>query len=286
MTRIAYVNGRYQPHGEALVHIEDRGYQFADGIYEVTAIINGRLIDEEPHLDRLEHSLATLRISMPMSRSALKHVTREVLRRNGLQNGIIYIQITRGVAHRDHPFPNPAQKSSLVMTAKPIDFDLIANRAAHGIAVITQPDIRWGRCDVKSISLLPNVLAKQAARESGAFEAWLIDDKGYVTEGSSTNAWIVDKLGQLITRQLSHAILGGITRQILLQEAKAMKLEVIERPFSLEEALSAQEAFITSTTSFLLPVIKINEHQIGEGKPGPFSRRLRAQYMEHAGLKG
>jgi D-alanine transaminase len=218
MSRIAYVNGSYVPHRDAAVHIEDRGYQFADGIYEVVCVKDGRIIDEEPHFERLERSLRELRIAPPMGRPAMRQVTRELLRRNRVTDGIVYTQITRGVARRDHPFPAAGTPPSLVMTSrriKPQDPKLLE----HGIAVISTPDIRWQRCDIKSVSLLPNILAKQQAREAGAYEAWFVDRDGTVTEGSSTNAWIVTRDGELVTRQLGPAILGGITRRSLIRLA-------------------------------------------------------------------
>jgi D-alanine transaminase len=277
MSRIAYVNGRYVPHREAAVHVEDRGYQFADGVYEVVCVQHGEVIDEDPHLDRLERSLNELRIAMPMSRRALKHVTRELLRRNGVRDGIVYTQITRGVARRDHPFPAAGTPPSIVMTSrriKPQDPKLLR----EGIAVVSMPDIRWQRCDIKSVSLLPNVLGKQQAREAGAYEAWFVDRYGNVTEGASTNAWIVTENGELVTRQLGDAILGGITRQSLIRLAHEAQIRVVERAFSLEEARRAREAFLTSTTSFVTPIVKLDGKPIGTGKPGPIAARLRELY--------
>jgi D-alanine transaminase len=277
MSRVAYVNGRYLPHGEAAVHIEDRGYQFADGVYEVVCIQHGDVIDEDPHLDRLERSLGELRIAMPMSRRSYKHITRELMRRNVVRDGIVYTQITRGVARRDHPFPAAGTPPSIVMTSrriKPQDPKLFET----GVGVKSMPDIRWARCDIKTVSLLPNVLGKQAAREAGAYEAWFVDGDGNVTEGGSTNAWIVTKDGELVTRQLGNAILGGITRQSLVRLAAEVQIKVVERPFSLEEARTAREAFLTSTTSFVTPITKLDGKPIGSGKPGPLAARLRELY--------
>jgi len=277
MSRIAYVNGRYVPHREAAVHVEDRGYQFADGVYEVVCVHGGRIIDEEPHLDRLERSLRELRIAMPMGRPAYRHVTRELVRRNRVTDGIVYTQITRGVARRDHPFPAAGTPPSIVMTSrriKPQDPALFQK----GIAVISTPDIRWQRCDIKSVSLLPNILAKQQAREAGAYEAWFVDRDGNVTEGSSTNAWIVTRDGELVTRQLGSAILGGITRRSLIGLAEAAQVKVVERPFTLEEARQAREAFLTSTTSFVIPIVALDGRPVGTGKPGPVAARLRELY--------
>ena len=236
MSRIAYVNGRYMPRGEAAVHIEDRGYQFSDGVYEVCEVRGGRMIDERRHMARLRRSLDELRIALPMSPAALGVVMRETVRRNRVRNGIVYLQVTRGVARRDHAFPPPGTPPSIVVTAR--SFDPAGQRAtaAEGIAVITVPDDRWERVDIKSISLLPNVLAKQAAREQGAKEAWFVDRDGRVTEGSSSNAWIVTMDGKVVTRPADNGILRGITRSVLIDVIKAQGLDFEERPFTVEEA--------------------------------------------------
>jgi D-alanine transaminase len=279
MSRIAYVNGRYVPHGEAAVHIEDRGYQFADGVYEVTAVVNGKLVDNEGHTVRLERSLGELQIDMPMSRAALEVVLNETVRRNGVRFGMVYMQITRGVAKRNHPFPENI-RPALVVTAKRAPLMLDPDAVPGGRA-ITMPDIRWGRCDIKTVALLPNVLAKQKALEAGAYEAWLVDDDGFVTEGTSTNAWILDREGRLITRPLSNNILGGITRQTMLRLARENDIEVVERPFTVEEAKAAREAFITSTTNFLKPITQIDDAVIGNGEPGETSRRMLGLYAAY-----
>ncbi|MBW7835285.1 MAG: D-amino-acid transaminase [Sphingomonadales bacterium] len=284
MSRIAYVDGRYVPHREASVHIEDRGYQFADGVYEVCAVMNGRLLDEAPHLDRLDRSLRELRIPQPMTRPALLRVLREVVRRNRVRQGLVYMQVTRGVARRDHPFPAHA-RPVLVVAAKHVNFAKTAARAAAGVKVITVPDQRWARCDIKSVALLPNILAKQAAVEAGAFEAWQVDEDGYVTEGSSTNAWIVTKDGVLVTRQLGNEILPGITRAAILAIAKTSNLKVEERPFTVAEAKSAREAFVTSATSFAMPVIEIDGQAIANGAPGSIARMLFAAYWDKAKIE-
>jgi len=279
MSRIAYVNGQYVPHSEAAVHVEDRGYQFADGVYEVIAISRGALIDEEGHMIRLERSLDELRIARPMGRPALAHIMREVVRRNRVVDGLIYIQMTRGVAPRDHAFPANAQ-TAVVMTAKrtrPASPALMRD----GAKVITIPDIRWERCDIKSVSLLPNILGKQQAHEAGAYEAWQVAADGTVTEGTSTNAWIVTKDGELVTRQLSHAILSGITRQSVLKIAAEAQVKFVERPFTVAEAKQAREAFLTSTTSFVLPIVTLDGDKIGDGKPGPLAKRLRELYFAY-----
>ena len=277
MSRIAYVNGRYLRHAEASVHIEDRGYQFADGIYEVCGIRGGKLMDERLHLERLQRSLRELRMDMPVSLSALKVILREVVRRNRIANGMVYFQVTRGVAPRDHPFPADAQ-ASLVVTAKRLNEARVAASVAKGVEVMTMPDQRWARRDVKSVALLPNILAKQRAREAGAYEAWLVDAEGFVTEGASTNAWIVDREGRLITRPEGPDILSGVTRHVLLQAARAEGIEVVERPFTPEEAKSAREAFISASSAIIIPVVRIDGHPIGNAAPGSTTLRLREAY--------
>lgn len=280
MSRIAYVNGQYIPHNHATVHIEDRGYQFADGVYEVIPIINGKMIDEKGHLDRLWRSMDELRIDEPMMRRPLQLVMQEVLRQNGVDTGLIYIQVTRGVSRRDHPFPSDTV-SSLVMTAKKTSLEKSEKKAEEGVAVITVPDIRWKRRDIKSVSLLPNVLAKQEAVEKGAYEAFQVDEEGMVTEGSSTNAWIVNKEGVLITRETDHNILAGITRAALLELLKKKGIKFELRAFSEEELLDAREVFLTSSSSYVQPVIKVNEKMIGNGKPGSISVELRGVFKEY-----
>lgn len=286
MSRVAYVNGQYVPHREAAVHVEDRGYQFADGVYEVIAVSRGALIDEEGHMIRLERSLDELRIARPMGRPALAHIMREVVRRNRVVDGIIYIQMTRGVAPRDHAFPAAAE-TAVVMTAK-------RTKAASptlmrdGAKVITIPDIRWERCDIKTVALLPNCLGKQQAREAGALEAWQVDERdGMVTEGTSTNAWIVTADGEVVTRKADNAILNGITRIAVLQIiAQQQGLKFVERPFTVEEAKNAREAFITSTTAFVTPIVRIDDATVGDGKPGPVARGLREAYLVHMAEQG
>ena len=279
MARIAYVNGRYRPLGEDAIAIEDRGYQFADGVYEVIKVLDGRPRDRERHLDRLERSLDALEIAPPMSRVALCAVLQEVLRRNRLEQALLYLQISRGAAPRNHAFPKPATPT-LVVTARRPHFPSATERA-DGVRVITQPDLRWGRCDIKSISLLPNVLARQAAAAAGCREAWLIDQAGNVTEGSASNAYIVDDAGRLITHPLGHRILGGITRSVVLELAQSAQIKVVERPFTLDEARRAREAALSSTSSLLLPVVAIDGAQVGDGRPGPVVRRLMELYAGH-----
>ncbi len=284
MPRQAYVNGRYLPHGVAAVHIEDRGYQFADGVYEVVPVAKGTLVDEDPHLDRLERSLRELKIEMPLSRPALKLVSRELMRRNRLSNGFLYTQVTRGVAPRDHKFPKTAQPALVMSTRqmKPPSAEVLAN----GVGVITMPDIRWKRCDIKSISLLPNVLGKQEAVEAGAYEAWMFDAEGRVTEGTSTNAWIVTPDNELITRDASNSILNGITRLRLIGLLREEGVSFVERPFTVEEARQAREAFITSSTNFVMPVTRIDGRPVGNGQPGLLTSKLRESYQGFvSGLK-
>jgi D-alanine transaminase len=282
MPRIAYVNGRYLPGVQASVSIEDRGFQFADGVYEVCEVRAGRLVDERRHMVRLDRSLNELRIVRPMSASALSTVMRETVRRNRVRDGIVYVQITRGVARRDFPFPPAGTRPTVVVTARSNDRARLEQMAREGIAVVSVPDIRWGRVDIKTVALLPNVLAKQAAREQGAREAWLVDGQGCVTEGASSNAWIVSADGTLITRPLGPDILSGITRAVAIETAKRLGLAFAERPFTLAEAYGAGEAFITSASQIVLPVVRIDDHPIGDGTPGPTARALRRAYHEQA----
>ena len=276
------MNGRYTPLADAQVHVEDRGFQFADGVYEYWAVLDGRLADADGHLDRLERSLSELRIRQPMSRAALVRVLHETIRRNRFTDGSIYLQVTRGAARRDHPFPSPSVKPSVIAIARPADYAAIEARAAQGVAVLTQPDIRWGRCDIKTVGLLPNTLAKQAAREAGAFEAWLVDDAGYVTEGSSTNAWIIDQEGRLRTRDTGANILRGITRHTLMALVRELQITVVEAPFTVADAKAAREAFFTAASAFITPVTAIDGQPVGDGQPGPISMRLRTLYFERA----
>lgn len=282
MGRIAYVGGRYMPHAEAFVHVEDRGYQFADAVYEVIAVHHGRLIDEDEHLERLARSLAELGIAWPLSEPALRFKIRELIRRNRITaRGMVYLQISRGVAPRNHAFPKGCAPV-LVMTAKTLPpFDYA--EASRGVRVITAPDQRWRRCDIKSVSLLANVLARQKAAEAGAFEAWLVDDDGRVTEGTASNAWIVTSDGLLLTHDASYAILNGITRRAVLRIAADHGVTLREGPFSLAEARSAAEAFLTSTTSLIKPVVRIDDAVIGDGRMGPLTARLLDYYVEHVG---
>jgi D-alanine transaminase len=284
MSRIAYVNGRYVPHREAQVHIEDRGYQFADGVYDVILVHRGKLVDEIPHLDRLDRSLSELRIDSPMPRAPMRQVLREMVRCNRINDGIVYIQATRGVARRDHPFPKNT-KPALVMTSRRLAMPDRA-KAEEGVAALTIPDIRWARCDIKAVALLPNVLGKQQAREAGAYEAWQVDDEGYVTEGTSTNTWIVTPDGELVTRQIGEQILSGITRATLIGLADKLGVKLVERRFSVEEALDAREAFVTSATSFVTPITKINDRVIGNGRAGSVAMGILDNYLDYAAGDG
>ena len=279
MSRIAYVDGVYRPHKAAAVHVEDRGYQFADGVYEVIAVRGGKLVDEPLHLVRLRRSLAELRIEGALADAPLKVVMREIIRRNGVVNGIVYLQITRGIAPRDHGFPKAA-RPILVVTARrsrPAN----PKQVEEGVSVITIPDIRWQRCDIKTISLLPNVLGKQQAREAGAYEAWMVDAEGRITEGTSTNAWIVTGDNLVVTRAAENAILNGVTRQALIAIIRREGYKFAERPFTVAEAKSAREAFLTSTTSDLTPVVSIDGQPVANGVPGLLTQKLRTDYLAH-----
>ncbi|MCO5147356.1 MAG: D-amino-acid transaminase [Aquamicrobium sp.] len=282
MPRIAYVNGRYLPHAKAGIHVEDRGYQFADGVYEVCQIAGGTIIDITRHLDRLDRSLGELRMSWPIARRALEAVIAETARRNRVRDGMVYIQVTRGAAPRDHVFPPEGTRPSLVVTAKRIDPAKAEARAAAGVKVVTVPDNRWSRVDIKTVGLLPNVLARQQAREAGAGEAWFVDAQGMVTEGAATNAWIVTGDGRLVTRHADFSILRGVTRTTLLEAAARLGLTVEERAFSVDEAREAAEAFISGATTVVTPVIAIDGAPVGDGRPGRTALALRATFFDVA----
>jgi D-alanine transaminase len=282
MSRIAYVNGRYLPMRAATVHVEDRGYQFGDGVYEVCEVRGGRLIDERRHMARLLRSLDELRIRVPMSLASLGIVLREVVARNRVSYGVVYLQITRGVARRDHAFPVPDVPPSVVVTARALNRARNETLASKGIAVITVPDNRWGRVDIKTIGLLPNVLARQAAIEQGARDAWFVDSSGNVTESASGNAWVVTQAGTVVTRPADNAILRGITRTVLFEVIKAQGLAAEERAFTLKEAYAAREAFITSASQIVMPVVKIDDRPVGNGQPGPIATALRRAFHDFA----
>jgi len=282
MSRIAYVNGRYLRFRDAKIHIEDRGYQFSDAVYEVCEVRGGRLIDARRHLARLKRSLDELRIPLPMSPRALGVMLRELAARNRIGYGLVYLQISRGVARRDLAFPPGPVPPAVVATARRLNSTRNEALAANGIAVVSVPDNRWGRVDIKSVGLLPNVLARQAAIDRGAREAWFVDKDGAVTEGASSNAWIVTAAGTLVTRHADHGILRGITRAVVLDVLKAQGLTVAERPFTLAEAYAAREAFITSATQTVMPVVAIDGYSIGDGKPGPVATALRREFHRFA----
>ena len=278
MSRIAYVNGQYRDMRDASVNIEDRGYQFSDGVYEVCEIRGGKVVDMPRHLMRLQRSLRELRIDMPMPLAALEVVIHETVRRNRVTYGIVYLQVTRGVARRDHAFPVKPVKPAVVITARGLNFQKNQDTAAKGIGVITVPENRWPRVDIKSVSLLPNVLAKQQARENDAYEAWYVDSNGHVTEGSSSNAWIVTRDGSVVTRSAETGILAGITRAVLTEVMAALQIKFEERPFTPAEAYEAAEAFVTASSQIVMPVVKIDGRSIGDGKPGSISMRLREEF--------
>ena len=282
MSRIAYVNGVYVPLRDACVHIEDRGFQFADGVYEVCEVFGGRLIDETRHLGRLKRSLSELGIGMPVGEGALKVILRETVRRNRVRNGLVYLQVTRGAARRDFVFPATDTPPTLVVTARSVDRSKAEAGAANGISVISLPDNRWERVDIKSTGLLPNALARQRAKERGAKEAWFVDKDGYVTEGAASNAWIITRENTLLTRPAESGILRGVTRTTLLDLARRDNLLVSERPFTLAEAKAAKEAFVTAATALVMPVVRIDDTVIGDGKPGALTARLRARFHEVA----
>ena len=278
MSRIAYVNGRYLHLANAVVSIEDRAFQFGDGVYEVCEVRHGSPIDETRHLERLARSLKTLRIAPPVGESALRRILREIVARNRVRDGLAYIQISRGVARRDLGFPAASIRPGLVVTAKSLDPRLGEANAKRGVGVVTLPDERWAHPHIKTLQLLPNVLAKQAAREAGATEAWLVDREGLITEGSSTNAWIVGETGVLITRPANQEILRGVTRTTLLDVVAQEGVAFEERAFSVEEAYRAREAFFSSATTIAMPVVAIDGRSIGDGAPGPVTLALRRKF--------
>ena len=278
MSRISYVNGQYVPHNDAAIHIDDRGYQFGDGIYEVVYIIDGHLADEGPHLDRLERSLAEVKIPMPMSRSALKMIMARVILLNQVRTGLVYVQITRGVARRDHKWTKPLAPA-LVITAKNTVPAVSANPTAQ--KAITVADQRWDRRDIKTIQLLPNCLAKQQAYEQGAYEAVMIDPDGTITEGSSSNVWIVTDGNEIITRPANEKILNGITRRSVKKVAEELQMKVVERPFTKEEMFNAKEVFLTSASSHVTPLAMIDDKTIHDGDIGMVAKRLRKAYIDH-----
>ena len=278
MGRISYVNGSYYEHEKSRVHIEDRGYQFADGVYEVFAVLGKRIVDYDGHLKRLFRSLNEIRVSSPIAKESYLHVIRNLIKRNNIVDGLIYLQVTRGVAERDFKFPKKI-KPSLVITAKKISINEYYSKFNEGIKVKITRDLRWKRVDIKTLNLLPPVLAKQHAVENGCDEAWMMDDNGYITEGSSSNAWILIN-DKLITTPATNSILNGITRTSLIQALKKKKIKLSEERFNLKDIKKADEAFITSATQFVMPVVKINNIKIGKGKIGKYAHIFKEAYME------
>ncbi|MEQ1651058.1 MAG: D-amino-acid transaminase [Hyphomicrobium sp.] len=283
MSRIIYVNGQYKPYASAFIHAEDRGFQFADSVYEVIEVLGGKLVDATRHMTRLARSLGELRMPAPMGDAALLHVIGRTIKLNRVRDGLVYVQVSRGEGPRDFAFPSPTRVApTLVVIARAQSQSKIAAAAESGIAVKTMPDLRWGRSDIKSVMLLPACLAKDTAKHEGAKEAWFTDAAGNVTEGASSNAWIITRDGTLVTRPLDNRILGGVTRATLLDCAATLQLAVDERPFTVREALAASEAFITSASNTVMPVIAIDGHPIGNGRPGPITLRLRADFHHSA----
>ena len=281
---IAYVNGDFVPLSEAKVSVLDRGFLFADGIYEVSAVLEGKLVDNDSHLARLERSVGEIKLPLPETIARIKEIQRELITRNELRDGLVYIQVTRGAdVGRDFAFPKGVKPTLMMFTSVK---DIVNAAAAKtGIGVITVPDIRWERRDIKSVALLAQVLAKQAAAEAGAGEAWMIED-GKVTEGGSSSAFILTMDDVLVTRENSRAILPGCTRKAVVKLAEERQLRIEERAFTIEEALKAKEAFITSASSFVQPVVKIDGKTVADGKPGPMAQRLREIYIEFARATG
>ena len=280
MARTVFVNGEYLPENEGKVSIFDRGFLFADGVYEVSAVINGRLVDYDAHMERLGRSLGELRMGWPCTRAGLDAMHHELIRRNALNEGIIYMQVTRGAADRTFNFPKAETKPTLIAFTQVMN--LVNNpNAVTGVKVVTTPDLRWARRDIKTVMLLAPVLGKQAAYEQGAQEGWMVED-GFVTEGTSSNAYIV-KDGKVITRGLSNEILAGCTRRALFRLAKEQGVEIVERKFTPEEAYAADEAFLTSASQFVMPIVEIDGHRIGGGQPGPVVRKLRELFLQEAG---
>lgn len=282
MTRCIYVNGAYLAYGDAMVHAEDRGFQFGDGVYEVMEVRGRQLVDATRHLTRLARSLVELRIPSPMANGPMMRVFAEIVHRNRVHDGLVYLQVTRGAAPRDFALPAADHPATFVVLARALDLGKIAAKSKVGIAVKSMADPRWARCDLKTVMLLPSVLSKDAAKAEGAGEAWYIDEAGFVTEGASSNAWIITKAGELVTRPTGTEILAGVTRATLKDVAYAMQLKVVERPFTLAEAYAAKEAFLTSASTIVMPVVKIDQIVIGDGKPGPMGQRLRAAFHEAA----
>ena len=279
MGRTVYVNGEYLPEDQARVSVFDRGFLFADGVYEVSSVVDGKLVDNAAHLQRLKRSLAEIGLNAPASDAEIEAIQRQMVARNALTEGIVYLQVTRGAADRDFAYPKETRPSLVMFTQ--VKHVVDNPPAARGIAVITLPDIRWRRRDIKTIGLLPASMAKQAAVEAGADDAWMVED-GLVTEGSSNNAFIITMDGVIVTRDLSNSILHGITRRAVLAIAVREGLGIEERAFTPDEAYGAAEAFVTSASTFVMPVVRIDDHILGNGAPGPITNKLRALYIQLA----
>jgi D-alanine transaminase len=284
MARVVYVNGRYWPYAQAGVHAEDRGNQLGDAVYEVCEVQGGQLVDEERHMRRLERSLSELRMKRPMSRAAMGRVMRETIRRNRVVDGMLYLQVSRGAGKREFLFPGPATEPTMICLARPVSRGRGEAQAAQGIAVKSVPESRWGRVDIKTVMLLPSALAKEAAKAEGAREAWFVDRDGFVTEGGSSNAWIVTAAGELVTRPADFGILRGVTRDVLIALAAREGLKVVERAFTIAEAQGAREAFITSATNLVMPVVRIDGRAVGNGHPGTIAGELRRRFHSAAAL--
>lgn len=276
MSRTVYLNGAYVPEEEAMVSVFDRGFLFADGVYEVTAVIDGKIVEYDGHAVRLERSLGEVGMKMPVDRDELLEIHRELVKRNNLKEGAIYLQVTRGAADRDFVFPKDAKQTLVLFTqARTLTSE------KPGIKVISIPDIRWGRRDIKTVQLLAPSMGKMMAKAEGKDDAWMVED-GFVTEGTSNNAYIVTKDGKIVTRNLSNSILHGITRASVLRLAAELDMEVEERPFTIAEAQQAAEAFITAATTFVCPVVEIDGVALNGGTPGPVSKRLNELYIEES----
>lgn len=279
MSRIVYVNGEYAPEAEAKISIFDRAFLFADGIYEVTAVIDGKLIDYEPHMERLHRSLKELDMAQPVPDTEIREMHEQLMARNNLTEGLIYMQITRGVAERDFAYPETASQTMIAFTMEKELADPV--QVKTGIKIITVPDIRWQRRDIKSTGMLAQAMGKEASKRAGVGDAWMVED-GHVTEGTSNTAFIVLDGNRLVTRPLSNSILPGITRRTIMKLAEAGDITVEERPFTVDEAKGADEAFLTSASTIVMPVVEIDGVMIGGGQPGPITRKLRDLYIEEA----
>jgi D-alanine transaminase len=285
VTRYVYVNGAYQRYSNAQIHAEDRGFQFGDAVYEVCEIRDRAIVDEDRHLARLERSLGELAIPMPMSTKAFQAIMQETVRRNRVINGIVYLQVSRGAGPRNFYFSGVETAPTVVCLARPQSRRAQEVAAEKGLAVKSTPDMRWGRCDIKTVMLLPASLAKESARAAGAQEVWFLDPEGKVREGGSSNAWIITADDKLITPPATNAILRGITRTTLIDLIEREGLTLEERPFTIEEAQNAREAFITSASNLVMPVVSIDDRPVANGHPGTTTTKLRAAFHEVAQMR-